>query len=147
MRAWYGLKSIEYKMANAIYPKWKEAIMQASANSSLAGNVKAVLVDLADYTYSAAHEFLSDVAVAGRVATSANLGTKTYTSGTFDAADASFTAVTGDVSEAVILYVDSGSAATSRLVAFFDTGVTGLPVTPNGGDINLNFNASGIFAL
>lgn len=134
-------------MPNAIYPKWKEAVMQGSANSSLAGNVKAVLVDLADYTYSAAHEFLSDIAVAGRVATSANLTAKTYASGLFDADNAVFSAVTGDVSEAVVIYVDSGAAATSRLVAFFDTGVTGLPVTPNGGDINLNFNASGIFQL
>lgn len=134
-------------MPNAIYPKWKEAVMQGSANSSLAGNVKAVLIDLADYTYSATHDFLDDVPVAARVATSGNLATKTYVDGLFDADNASFTAVTGDVSEAVILYVDSGVASTSRLVAFFDTGVTGLPVTPNGGDINLNFNASGIFQL
>jgi hypothetical protein len=134
-------------MPNAIYPKWKEAVMQGSANSSLAGNVKAVLIDLADYSYSAAHDFLDDVPVAARVATSGNLATKTYVDGLFDADNASFTAVTGDVSEAVILYVDSGVASTSRLVAFFDTGVTGLPVTPNGGDINLNFNASGIFQL
>lgn len=134
-------------MANAIYPKWKEALVQASANSALTGNVKAVLVDLADYTYSSAHDFLDDVPVAARVATSANLSTKTYVNGLFDADNATFSAVTGDISEAVILYVDSGTEGTSRLIAFFDTGVTGLPVTPNGGDINLNFNASGIFQL
>jgi hypothetical protein len=134
-------------MANAIYPLWKEALLQGSSDSTLNGNVKAILVDLADYSYSSAHNFLDDVTGGAIVATSANLGTKTYTNGLFDAANASFTAVTGDQSEAVILYIDTGSAATSRLVAFFDTGVTGLPVTPNGGDINLNFNASGIFQL
>ena len=134
-------------MANAIYPIWKQELLQGSANTALTGNIKAVLVDLADYTYSAAHDFLDDVPVAARVATSANLTTKTYANGLFDADNATFTAVTGDQSEAVILYVDSGVASTSRLVAFFDTGVTGLPVTPNGGDINLNFNASGIFQL
>lgn len=134
-------------MANAIYPIWKQELLQGTANTALTGNIKAVLVDLADYTYSAAHDFLDDVPVAARVATSANLTTKTYANGLFDADNATFTAVTGDVSEAVILYVDSGVASTSRLVAFFDTGVTGLPVTPNGGDINLNFNASGIFQL
>jgi len=134
-------------MANALYPKWKEAIQQATANSSLAGNVKALLVDLADYTYSASHEFLSDVAIAGRVASSGNLASKTFTNGLFDAADATFTAVTGDVSEALIIYVDTGVVGTSRLVAYFDTGVTGLPVTPNGGDINIQWNASGIFQL
>lgn len=134
-------------MANAIYPKWKEAIIQNSSNSSLTGNVKAILIDLADYTYSSAHDFLDDVPVAARVSTSGNLATKTYTDGLFDADNATFTAVTGDIAEAVILYIDTGVEGTSRLVAYFDTGVSGLPVTPNGGNINLNFNASGIFQL
>lgn len=133
-------------MANAIYPKWKEAVIQGSANSSLAGNVKAILVDTADYTYSAAHDFLDDVPSAAIVATSANLGTKTYTNGTFDTADFTFTAVTGDVSEALIIYIDTGSAATSRLVCYRDTNVTGLPVTPNGGDITVSV-PSGWFDL
>lgn len=133
-------------MANAIYPKWKEAVIQGSANSSLAGNVKAILVDTADYTYSAAHDFLDDVPVGAIVATSANLGTKTYTNGTFDTADFTFTAVTGDVSEALIIYIDTGSAATSRLVCYRDTSVTGLPVTPNGGDITVSV-PSGWFDL
>ena len=124
-------------MANAVYPKWKEAVIQASSDSALTGNVKAVLVDLADYTYSSAHDFLDDVPAGARVATSGNLASKTYTNGTFDTADFTFTAVTGDVSEAIILYIDTGTASTSRLVAFLDTGVTGLPVTPNGGDITV----------
>lgn len=133
-------------MPNVIYPKFKEQALQAGVNLS-SGNIKAVLVDLADYTYSAAHEFLSDVAAAGRVATSGNLASKTFTNGTFDSADPSFTAVTGDVSEALILFIDTGTASTSRLIAFYDTGVGGLPVTPNGGDINVTVNASGWFSL
>lgn len=123
-------------MANAVYPKWREALLSGAANSALNGNVKLVLVDLADYTYSAAHEFLSDVPVAGRVATSANLTGKTFTNGLFDAADVTFTAVTGDPTEAIICYVDTGVATTSRLVSFVDTGVTNLPFTPNGGDVS-----------
>ena len=133
-------------MANAIYPKFKEQALQGGANLA-SGNIKAVLVDLADYTYSAAHEFLSDVPVAARVATSGNLASKTFTNGTFDSADPSFTVVTGDVAEALILFIDTGTAGTSRLIAFYDTGVGGLPVTPNGGDINVTVNASGWFAL
>lgn len=131
-------------MANVLYPKYKEQRLQGGANLST-GNVKAVLVDLADYTYSATHEFLSDVASAARVATSGNLASKTFTNGTFDTADFSFTGVTGDQCEALIVYIDTGTASTSRLVAFYDTGVTGLPVTPNGGDINVTVNASGWF--
>lgn len=135
-------------MANAIYPKYKEALIDGAANVALdTGDVKVILVDLADYTYNAAHDFLDDVPAGARVATTAALGSKTIVNGLFDAADSVFTAATGDVSEALIFFIDTGVEATSRLVAFFDTSVTGLPVTPNGGNITLTFNASGIFQL
>lgn len=132
-------------MANAIYPKWKEALIQASANSSLGGTVKAALVDTGVYTYSAAHQFLSDLT--GRVGTDQTLGTKTYVNGVLDAADTTFPAVTGNTAEAIVLYIDTGVAGTSRLVAYIDTGVSGLPVTPNSGDINITWNAAGIIGI
>lgn len=133
-------------MANALYPSFKKALLDGDIALDTS-NVKVVLIDLADYTYSSAHDFLDDVLAAARVATSGNLASKTTTGGTFDSADPVFTAATGDVSEALILYVDSGVDATSYLIAFYDTGVTGLPVTPNGGDINVQVNASGWFSL
>ena len=46
-----------------------------------------------------------------------------------------------------MIYIDTGVAGTSRLIAYIDTGVTGLPVTPNGGDINITWDAAGIFTL
>ena len=58
-----------------------------------------------------------------------------------------FPAVSGNTAEALVFYIDTGTAGTSRLIAFMDAGVTGLPVTPNGGDITVTFNASGILAL
>lgn len=134
-------------MANALYPKWKEAMLQGSSDSTLNGTVKAALVDLADYTYSASHEFYSSIASAV-VGTPITLGSKTYTNGVFDAADGAFSSVTGDESEAVIIFIENGGANTTwRLVAYYDTGITGAPVTPNGGNINLGFNASGLFAI
>lgn len=133
-------------MANAIYPKYKEAVLQSSANSSLTGTVKVALVDTGTYTYSAAHEFLTSLT--GVVGTAQTIGaTKSYTNGVFDGGDVTFTAVSGATVEALVLYIDTGTAGTSRLVAYIDTGVTGLPVTPNGGDISITWNASGIFAL
>lgn len=132
-------------MANLLYPKWKEALLQASANSSLTGTVKVALVDTGTYTYSASHEFLSSLS--GVVGTAQTIGTKTYTNGVFDGADVTYTAVTGATMEALVFYIDTGTAGTSRLVAYIDTGVTNLPITPNGGDINLSFNVAGIFAL
>lgn len=133
-------------MANALYPKWKEAIMQASANSSLTGTLKVVLVDTGVYTYSAAHEFLTSLTGTG--GTAQTIGSKTYTNGVLDGADVTFTAVAGTVSyEALVIYLDTGTAGTSRLVAYLDTSITGMPVTSNGGDISVQWNASGIFSL
>lgn len=133
-------------MANAIYPLWLAGLLQGAANSALTGTVTATLVDLADYTYSAAHQYISDVPAAARVA-SETIGTKTYTAGVFDGADTTFTAVTGDPCEALVVWIDTGVEGTSQLVAYFDTGVTGLPVTPNGGDISTLWNASGILRI
>lgn len=133
-------------MANAIYPKYKEAILQSAANSNMSsGTVKVALIDTGTYTYSSAHEFYSSVT--GVVGTPVTLASKTFTNGVFDAADATFTAVSGATAEALLIFIDTGTAGTSRLIAFIDTGVTGLPVTPNSGDINVTWNASGIFAL
>jgi hypothetical protein len=133
-------------MANAIYPKYKEAILQSAANSNMSsGTVKVALVDTGTYTYNSSHEFLSSLT--GVVGTAQTIGSKTFTNGVFDGADVTYTAVSGSSAEALVIYIDTTVAGTSRLIAFIDTGVTGLPVTPNGGDITVTWNASGIFAL
>jgi len=138
-------------MANAIYPKWKETIMKAEANSELdsaegATGVFVALVDTGTYTYSAAHQFYSDLS--GVVGTDQEITTKTQTNGTFDGSDVTFTSVSGNTVEALVLYRKNGGANTTwPLIAYIDTGVTGLPVTPNGGNIDVTWNASGIFTL
>lgn len=134
---------------NVLYPKFKEQLLQAGINLSSV-TVKALIVDLASYTYNAAHEFLSDIPVGMRVAESAALAGKTFTNGVFDANDTLFTApAAGTTAEAVVLYVDTGSAATSRLIQYADDAGWGLPITTNGQDINLVFDngANKIFAL
>ncbi len=138
-------------MANAIYPKWKEALLQNSADSDLDGSgttgVYVALVDTGTYTYSSAHEFYSSLS--GVVGTDQEIGaTKSFTNGTFDGGDVTFSAVTGNTVEALVLYrKNAGANTTWRLIAYIDTGVTGLPVTPNGGNITVTWNASGIFTL
>jgi hypothetical protein len=135
-------------MANAIYPKWKEALEQASANSALTGTVKAVLLDLGVYSYNAAHDMYDDLTgVVG--SPSPAFTTKTYVNGVFDADPITFTAVTGNSVEALGIFIDTGTPATSRLVYYGDTGITGLPVTPNGGDIIVTWDdgANKIFVL
>jgi hypothetical protein len=138
-------------MANAIYPKFKEALLGASANSALTGTgttgLYAALIDTGVYTYDATDEFYSDIASAV-VGTPVEIGSVTLTNGVVDGDDVALTAVTGSSVEAIGLYrKNSGANTTWRLVAYIDTSVTGLPVTPNGGDIDIAWNASGIFSL
>ena len=58
----------------------------------------------------------------------------------FDAADATFAAVTGgDTLEGVVIYKDTGVAGTSALIAYIDT-ITGFPLATNGGDITIQWD-------
>ena len=134
-------------MANALYTLGRESFLKGEISWS-GDNIKSVLVDSADYTPNlATDQFLSDVAAAGRATngTSANLASKTTTGGAADAADVTLSAVTGDISEYIVIYQDTGSEGSSRLIALIDT-ATGLPVTPNGGDITIQWSAP-IFTL
>jgi hypothetical protein len=132
-------------MASVVYPTFKAGILQGTWNLSSAV-VRAVLIDTGTYTYNAAHDFYADLS--GVVGTeSGALASKTFTSGTFDAADITFSAVTGNTVEAIVLFVDTGNAATDALICYIDSASSGLPVTPNGGDITVAWNASGIFSL
>ena len=137
-------------MANALYNPFKQQLLDNTTALDLDGDtIKATLIDGADYTFSAAHDEYSggstDVPAAAKVAESAALGSPTCTNGTFDTGDFSWTAVSGDQCENIILWDDT--VVNDRLLAFYDTGMTGMPVTPNGGDINVTVNASGWFAL
>lgn len=132
-------------MTNKLYPKGKEKFLNAGV-SLISDTIKIVLVDGADYTYSDSHEFLSDVPSAGRVATSAALTGKSVANGVFTASNPTFTAVTGDTAEAIIVYKDTGVEGTSPLLAYIDNAGT-MTVTPNGNDIPVLFDANGIFSI
>ena len=134
-------------MANTFYPLWKQEVIKATVNTPLTGVIKVALVDTGTYIYSATHQFYSSVT--GVAGTPQTLVTKTYVNGVFKAADITYTAVSnGSVTcEALIFYCDTGVAATSPLIAIIDTGITNMPVTPNGSDIPITWNASGIFQL
>ncbi|QDP52412.1 MAG: hypothetical protein Unbinned96contig1001_29 [Prokaryotic dsDNA virus sp.] len=135
-------------MANALYDKGRESFLKGEISWDT-DNIKAVLVDTATYTVDLVNDqFLSDIPAGERVATSGNLTSPTTTAGVADAADITFSAVSGDQSEALVLYKDTTVATTSNLIAYIDT-ATGLPVTPNGGDITVQWDsgANKIFRL
>ena len=130
-------------MANAVQATAKKAMLD---NLLALGTLKATIVDTADYTYSAAHAFISSVPAPSRVAT-ATLASITTTAGTLDAADTTFANVTGDQSEALVLWIDTGNEATSPYLSFWDSGVTGFPLTPVGTNVVAQWSASGIITL
>ena len=68
---------------------------------------------------SAAGQTIDDFS-AGVVGTDATLGSKTVTSGVFDAADATYTALTGSAVRHLYAYKDTGTPSTSRVVYFSD---------------------------
>lgn len=139
-------------MANGLFASYRTLVLSAPPNLSSA-TIKAMFVDHADDTpVLATDNFIDDIASAARVpaiGSCPTLGSKTLgtvAAGVFDAADTVFTALTGDASESLILFEDSGVEATSDLIAFWDT-ATGLPLTPNGADVTVVWNASGIFTF
>lgn len=133
-------------MANTIYPLYKQALIDGDTLVDLNDlTVKVALVDTGAYTYSGAHQFLTSLT--GVIGTAQTIANTTVNNGLFDGDNVTYTSVTGNSAEALVIYIDSTVAATSRLVAYIDSGVTGLPVTPNGGDITVTWNVSGIFQL
>ena len=139
-------------MANAIYPKYKQSLLtEADANKSLdqsstSAPFAALVTTSGGYTYSATHQFYSSLTnIQG---TDVAITTPTVVNGLFDGDDCTFTAVSGTVIGAIVIYrKNTGANTTWRLVLYEDTSVTGLPVTPNGGNIVITWNASGIFQL
>lgn len=135
-------------MANVLYDPGREGFADGSY-SWTGNNIKVMLVK-STYTFSAAHKFVNDMTPAsndnGRTA---NLASKTATSGVCDAADISLTATAASACNALIIFYDTGSDATARLIAYIDT-ATGLPFTPGaGGTVNIVWDngANKIFKL
>lgn len=137
-------------MANYIYPLFKQALLNGDTNSDLdhddtTDGPYCTLVTSA-YTYSALHQYYSSLS--GVLGTDQRLVTPTTTNGVFDADDVIFTGVSGGTVSAIVIYrKNSGANTTWRLVAYLDTGITGLPYTTAGGDITIQWNSSGIFSL
>jgi hypothetical protein len=131
-------------MANTLYDKGRELFLSAQINWATA-NIKCVLVDTASgkYSFSPAHQFYNSVnqnasVVSGPISlawSGAGSPNLPVAGGAADADDVTFPAVSGASIEAIVIYEDKGTGdAAAPLIAYIDT-ATGLPITPNGGDI------------
>lgn len=126
-------------MANTFYDKARERFATAQINWNT-DTIKAQLVDAGAYTVNGtSHEFLSDVPVGARIGAPVTLTGKTALAGAMDADNTQFTGITGPTIEAVVIYKDGGTDGTSPVIVYLDTG-SGLPITPNTGDIILTWD-------
>jgi hypothetical protein len=135
-------------MANALYDYGRQGFLDGSIDWDT-DDIRCILVDAADYTVNLdTDDNLDDVPGTARVAVSGAFTSKTVVDGVADADDVVLSAVTGDPCEAVVIYQHTGVESTSRLIAYIDS-ATGLPITPNGGDITIQWDngANKIFKL
>ena len=116
---------------STLYPNAKQSLLQGSVFNLVSDTIKCALIDTGAYTYADAHQYWSSVPAPAIVGTPTNLANKTITSGVFDADDVLYQSLTGPSIEAVILYKDTGNAATSPLLAYLD----GISILPQGNDL------------
>lgn len=135
-----------------LFPYFREKAL----DSSHADNVDLVndnikIIGLSGYTYDATDKYVSDV-LAGPGATelgrTGNLASKTVTGGTFDSADPQFAAgviATGEDISDLVLYHDTGSDATSVVIAHIDqdSGAAAFATPGNGSAIDVTAPAGG----
>src|SRR4051794_5484020 len=130
-------------MANFVFDAQRNNMLGSGTRVDLDGDtIKAMFVDHADDTPLVTDANISDIASAAYVPAIAScpaLASRTIGTvavGVYDAADTVFTALSGDQSESLILFKDSGTTTTSSLICRWDT-ATGLPLTPNGADVTV----------
>lgn len=135
-------------MANSLFDAGRAGFLQGDLDWD-GHAIKLVLVDHGiDTPNVTTDSVLSDITAGARVATSTNFTNKTTTAGVADADDVTLPTVSGNTVESIVIYRDTGTDASSILIAYIDV-ATGLPVTPNGGDIIVQWDsgANKIFKL
>ncbi len=138
-------------MANALFDQGREDFLAGTLDWD-ADEFRIALVDDTDVSFNLATNDFWDDLVAGLVHANAEsdaLASKSTTAGVADAADKTWSSVTGDAADYVICFKETGNDATQNLVFALDSATTGIPVTPNGGDITIAWDsgANKIFKL
>lgn len=138
-------------MATRIHTNWLQ-LMLGAGNHTLpdfdADNIDASLLDQTDSgDVTASIEDYDEVDAATVVAT-ADVAHSSTTGGVVTLTGAvTFTSVTGDAADFLTVWKNSGTPATSPLVITWDSASTGLPVTPNGGDITATWGSNQLVTL
>lgn len=140
-------------MANTLFMSGRQAFLGGDVAWD-SDTIRITLINRDNYAGPTDITFYTQIPDSARVKTydgalaATGIGGKTIASGIADGNDCTLSAVSGAAFGAIIIWADSGSPSTSRLIAWIDTG-TGLPASPNNGDITVAWNngASKVFML
>lgn len=133
-------------MANSMYSLGRESFLEAQIEA-LTDTLALAMFTTAYTPNLATDQFYSvPIASAGLVGSKVSLTSVTGAAGTLSAANVTFTSVTGSTVSYLVLFKDTGTNSTSRLIGLIDT-ATGLPVTPNGGNITVAWASGQVFTL
>ena len=138
-------------MADAVYDDARDNILGNGVHGQTDWDTDNMRIGLRDEATTAinltTHIDLADVSSA-HVDTTANLTTAVGTAalGAWDFSDETIVTVSGAVCASFDVYEETGIAGTSPLLLNIDAW-TGLPITPNGGDVTFAPAAGGAFQI
>ena len=132
-------------MSNQMYGLGAEAFLEGSI-AGLSDTLACSLV-ASSYTVNlATDEFYNVISGGAIIAGPVSLTTVTGSAGTLSAANTVFSSISGSAASFIVMFKNTGTSSTSRLLVYYDT-ATGLPVTPKGGNITIAWASGVVFTL
>jgi hypothetical protein len=122
-------------MSNSLFNLYRQACVEGSGHASyvawLADNIKLSFVTSSYVPNFNTDQFYNPaISTAGWVvASSGNFASKSHTLGVANAANVTVSSVSGSTINSIVIWKDTGTATTSPLIAYIDTG-TGSSVVP-----------------
>lgn len=132
-------------MSNTLYDSARALALRTGFAWDTGGAFNLLLIDTTSYTPNfSTHVMLTDIPSAAITNTGCpsggvGLASMAVVAGAANANNVTFSAITGVTIGALVLYKNTGTGSTSNLIAWIDT-ATGLPITPNGGDIIVSWD-------
>lgn len=132
-------------MANTFFNSYVSGVLPRTVNLA-ADTIKVALIDTAVYTIDPTDLFLSEIPGAALIGTAQTLANKVVTA-MFDADDATWTGlVAAPAIGALLIYKDTGVAATSPLIFYMDDAF-GFPTATGLSTVSAAWNVLGIFKV
>jgi hypothetical protein len=131
-------------MATVKHTEWLTSMLGNATHSFIDLNTDDIELSLLDQTDSGTIDATDvDYADINTPTVVANVDVEVTVSGaTASSSGATFTAVTGDAADYLTAWKNSATPSTSPLIITWDSATTGLPVTPNGGNIAVTFSGN-----